>query len=429
MSDLANIFLEETISELQTLASNLKSNHENWSDQNFLEKVFRKIHSIKGTSATFGFAIPSHFAHEIENLLQKVREREELADERFFVVFLESLSALKDMFVISLQGVEPEMRQDISSKISYLIDSEDENADITFPVGFPNHIVKQLSRAETAKLNSVLIAKHQVLLFEINFARSDFEESFKKLRNNLEPHGEVIATFPMFNFQDQAQIGFQILFSTSSEPIRPITLVNFAGGKTIYQTTQDEIVYYEGHNLNQIIEQAIAGGKNTAHLLGKDVKFEVFGKDIEISNNQISLISKVLPHLVRNAVDHGIESPTERISNLKSAQGVVTIAFSNDNQQFCLAIKDDGRGIDTQKVLQNAVTKNLISKDEAMKPEQIWQLVFKSGLSTANEISEISGRGIGLDAVEEAVNDANGTIKIHSEIGHGTIFELKLPNA
>ncbi|MCU0238047.1 MAG: ATP-binding protein [Pyrinomonadaceae bacterium] len=427
MDVLSKTFLEETVLDLEKLMSGFTI--ENWTEPSQLEKTFRQMHSIKGTSATFGFSVQSHFAHEIENLLQKIIERKDFADDRVTTVFNESLVVLKQMFEKTLQGEKTEIPHDISAKINYLLETEDTNEDITFPKDFPKHLINQLSKAETVKLNNALIAKHQVLLFEIYFGRDKFEEAFKELRQKLEALGEVIANFPIFNFQDQAKIGFQILFTTAEEPIRCVTLINFAKGKVVYQTTQDEIVYYDGKNLSQIIEQAIAGGKNTANLLGKEVKFEVFGKDIEISNSQISIISKVLPHLVRNAIDHGIESPTERISNLKSAQGIVTIAFSNDSSQFCLAIKDDGRGIDTEKVLQSALSKNLISKDEKINPEQIWQLVFKSGLSTANQVSEISGRGIGLDAVEEVVKEAKGTIRIHSEMGLGTIFELKLPNA
>jgi two-component system chemotaxis sensor kinase CheA len=428
MSDLATNFIEETFLELQNLSASLKNSVGTWSNKELQNKVFRQIHSIKGTSATFGFTLHSRFAHETENLLQKIIERQDFSDQRFTDVLSESIDALRNMFEKTSQGIEAELPQDISAKISYLIDSEDESKDVTFPIGFPNHILHQLSKSQSIQLNAALIAKHQVLLFELNFDRNNFEDAFKELKQKLEPHGEVIANFPILNLQNQNKIGFQILFSTADEPIRPITLINFAGGKIVYQTKQDEIVYYDGKNLNQIIEQAIAGGKNAANLLGKEVKFEVFGKDIEISDSQISVISKVLPHLVRNAVDHGIESPSDRQASLKSPQGVVTIAFSNNQQQFCLAIKDDGRGIDTEKVLQSALTKNLISKDEQIKPQEIWQLIFKAGLSTSNEVSEISGRGIGLDAVEEAVKQANGSIQIHSEAGFGTIFELKLPN-
>ncbi len=427
MDQLLKNFLADAISDLQKLEQELLISKDIWSDQ-FLQNIFRRLHTIKGTSATFDLTIPSSFAHEIENLLQNLTDRKNLEDKRIIDVLKESVIVLKQLFENVLQQSEVIFPQAVAAKIRYLLETENEEVEINFPADFPADLANQLSTSESRTLNSAFLKNNQVFVFEVEFDQADFDKTFKELRHQLSELGRVITVFPTVNFLEATKMGFRILFETKEKDLEAKLLVETINGKTIFQTTKEEIHQSEGKNLSQVIEQAISGGKKTAQQLGKEVRFEVFGRDIEISEKQLSVISKVLTHLVRNAVDHGIETPNERISNLKTSQGIVTIAFSSSEKEFCLAIKDDGRGIDTKKVLEAATAKNLISLNEPINSEQVWQLVFKSGLSTANKVSGISGRGIGLDAVEEVVNQAKGKIHIHSEVSHGAIFEVRLPN-
>jgi two-component system chemotaxis sensor kinase CheA len=172
-----------------------------------------------------------------------------------------------------------------------------------------------------------------------------------------------------------------------------------------------------GRDLKGVIEQAVVAGENAAHLLGKKVEFEIIAPDIELSGARLKNISEILLHLVRNAVDHAIKTDGKIKIEASSAPG----------ETLLLRVADDGAGIDVEKIRDRAIAKNLISAGENLPKESLLKLIFAHGLSTSEQISEISGRGVGLDVVDNAVRNAGGEIEVESKAGQGTVFEIRLP--
>ncbi|MEO0031118.1 MAG: hypothetical protein RIS94_876 [Pseudomonadota bacterium] len=160
---------------------------------------------------------------------------------------------------------------------------------------------------------------------------------------------------------------------------------------------------------------------------GKHVRLDVSGESTELDKTVIERLGEPLTHLIRNAVDHGIESAEDRLASGKPAEGTLTLSAEHRSGRILIRIADDGRGIDRERVLQKAIEKGLVAPDAVLSKEEIDALIFAPGFSTAQQISNISGRGVGMDVVRQNVKDLGGRITIDSEPGAGTTFTLTLP--
>ena len=160
---------------------------------------------------------------------------------------------------------------------------------------------------------------------------------------------------------------------------------------------------------------------------GKHVRLEVSGESTELDKTVIERLGEPLTHLIRNAVDHGIEKPEERLAAGKSAEGTLTLSAEHRSGRILIRIADDGRGINRERVLAKAIEKGLVAPDAQLSKEEIDALIFAPGFSTAQTVSNISGRGVGMDVVRQNVKDLGGRITIESEQGVGTTFTLTLP--
>lgn len=160
---------------------------------------------------------------------------------------------------------------------------------------------------------------------------------------------------------------------------------------------------------------------------GKHVRLEVSGESTELDKTVIERLGEPLTHLIRNAVDHGIECAEDRIAAGKSADGTLTLSAEHRSGRILIRIADDGRGINRERVLAKAIEKGLVAPDVQLSKEEIDALIFAPGFSTAQQISNISGRGVGMDVVRQNVKDLGGRITIESEEGRGTTFTLTLP--
>ena len=161
--------------------------------------------------------------------------------------------------------------------------------------------------------------------------------------------------------------------------------------------------------------------------LGKNVTLEFSGEATELDKTVLEKIGDPLIHLVRNAIDHGIESPEIRLAKGKPEQGVISIKAIHEGGYIVLQISDDGKGIDPEKVLDIAIDKKIINKDDELSDSQIMNLLFQPGFSTAKVISDISGRGVGMDVVKQNISDLGGSVDIWSEKDVGSTFTIKLP--
>lgn len=163
--------------------------------------------------------------------------------------------------------------------------------------------------------------------------------------------------------------------------------------------------------------------------LEKDIRFKITGEDTVIDKDLLEKIENPLVHILRNSVDHGIELPGERTENNKPAQGTLELQASADENNVYIVIKDDGGGINPRKVKETAIKKEFLSSEEAerLSDDDLINLIFKPGFSTAKQVSDVSGRGVGMDVVMSGLKECNGAIKVKSGVGTGTTVEITIP--
>lgn len=169
--------------------------------------------------------------------------------------------------------------------------------------------------------------------------------------------------------------------------------------------------------------------RDLARSLHKEIRLELVGEETDLDKNLVEALADPLVHLVRNSVDHGIELPQVREAAGKPREGSVTLSASQEGDHILLTIKDDGAGMDTEKLKSIAISRGVIDADTAarMSAHEAFNLIFAPGFSTKTEISEVSGRGVGMDVVKTKITELNGTVHIDSELGVGTILEIKVP--
>ncbi|MGH9740634.1 MAG: chemotaxis protein CheA [Candidatus Acidiferrales bacterium] len=169
--------------------------------------------------------------------------------------------------------------------------------------------------------------------------------------------------------------------------------------------------------------------RDVARLRNKDIGLELTGQNTDLDKGILDALAEPLAHLVRNAADHGIEGAEERHASGKTVRGTIRLNAYHDGDEVVIEVSDDGRGLDRDKILRRAVELETVTAEEAMRLNETesLQLIFAAGLSTADEVTEISGRGVGLDVVKTAVEALKGTVELQSKPGHGTTFRLSVP--
>lgn len=161
--------------------------------------------------------------------------------------------------------------------------------------------------------------------------------------------------------------------------------------------------------------------------LGKEVKLEMSGEETELDKSVIEVLVDPLIHIVRNAMDHGIEMPEEREKAGKPRVGTISLSASHNGNLIVIKISDDGKGMSPQKIFENAVKKGLVSADAKLTEKQMLEYIFAPGFSTATKVTNLSGRGVGMDVVKKSLDKINGTVGIETELGKGSTFFLRIP--
>ncbi|WP_231878727.1 chemotaxis protein CheA, partial [Oleiphilus sp. HI0125] len=166
---------------------------------------------------------------------------------------------------------------------------------------------------------------------------------------------------------------------------------------------------------------------NTSKQLGKHVELELMGEQTELDKTVMERVGDPLVHLVRNSLDHGIESPEARVAAGKDEMGKITLNAFHQGGNIVIQIIDDGAGLNRDRILEKAIDNGLVKASDNLSDEQIYDLIFKPGFSTAAEITDISGRGVGMDVVRRNIQELNGSVEVESQSGKGSTFTIRLP--
>ena len=410
MNNLQKDFLHRSRANLENLSA--RANLENSLSTELLRETFRTLHTIKGTAQTFGFAASAHLAHELENLLSAAKTGADFSDSNVKDVLTEGFALLIKSFG---QAESFDVPESFLRKIHELA-PDSAPPENYFAAQIPDEIARQLSEYEKTVFASAVRRGQNIFCVEADFDFADFSDEFKKLRENLSANGEIIATLPNPNSAAKNKIGFLIYFAGQKSE----AFANFP-----IETVRQSFSFAD--DSDGILAQSAAHGKDLAQKLGKEIEFKISNDETGLSNENLKLIFDILLHLVRNAIDHAIENPEERRAKGKDALGKIEISLKTNENGLELSVKDDGKGIDLEKIKAKAIEKNLFSTAKILTEAEMLDLIFLPEFSTRETLSEISGRGVGLDAVRNLIENAGGKISVESLKDAGTTFEIFLP--
>jgi two-component system chemotaxis sensor kinase CheA len=427
-SDLLNEFIVENM-EWATMAESAILNWEqNPNNQELLNTIFRGFHTIKGTSAFVNLDCVKDLAHQVESMLAKVRDGKDVFTTSYANLALKSLDMIKTILE-RMKSSGPGQQIDLPSGHNELLES------------LRNFIsdAKQVNAgAKEVTPNTISLEPLETQVFKEKTEKQEVE-------------------VPSDRAASSVKVSDQMTESTVRVKIdRLDKLLDTVGEMVIAQTMvgQDElIVSGKYHELNKKISQAgklvrelhdlsmilrmvplkgtfqkmVRLARDLAQKHGKTVTCVTEGDDIEIDRNMVDMVADPLIHLIRNAVDHGIETPQERRRAGKSENGHIQLTAAHAEGSIMLTIWDDGRGMSRQNIVNKAIERGVIDSAERMTDQEVWQMIFLPGFSTAEKVTEISGRGVGMDVVKQAVEALRGRIEVQTSEGQGCTFIMRMP--
>lgn len=385
MSKYEELFSTESREHISVLNSALLK-LEKKKDPALLGEVFRSLHTLKGMAGSLGYEHIVTLSHRMEDIVEKAREGE--------------LALTQSAIDLLLKGVD---------LLDSLIEGkgQTEGSEVEEIMGD----FQRLVRGESISLPSSPTLEEPVLR-----KPKDLRVTLHRLEKLQDLVGDLVITRGGLS---------QVVSQYHLEELKD----NLAAITRLTSAFQDEIGRMRTIPLGQAAERLPRFVRDSARDLGKEVDFVLEGGDIELDRLMLDRLHDPLIHLLRNAVSHGIESPEDRLKAGKERRGTVTLKAERLREAIAIYVSDDGKGVDTGSVTRTAIKKGLISSREARKlsSKEILELIAMTGFTTSSEVTQVSGRGVGLDVVTEAVKNLGGSLEIGSQPGRGTTFTMKLP--
>ncbi len=401
--ELQEDFLRESLSLIERFESVLLNNTSFSKD--LVDELFRIAHSIKGGAAAVGLTEISKFTHQFEDYLSQFRTDPSLLNNSVMTLLLEFSDLLRNEFLAKVAGLDndwqPEPLLKKISQIKSVPASDFSNAE--------EHPETKTLNQESAPKNTDQKNKKNSEQVKVDLAR-------------LESIFDTIVEVDIFKNQIKGLIKKSDQNSDANSVFDQMELVI----KDLY----DKALGLRMTTLQPLFQRMQRTLRDLSVQLDKNIQVKVSGEETEIDRNLFEQLPDPLIHLIRNAIDHGIENKSERQDSGKPATATIQINSYYESGQVIIEIKDDGRGIDQIKVFEKALQKNVIaanSKITDFTPDQINNFIFLPGFSTAAAVSDLSGRGVGLDVVKTTIEKFHGQIQITSQKGHGSCFKLCLP--
>ncbi|HEX8196118.1 MAG TPA: ATP-binding protein [Pyrinomonadaceae bacterium] len=441
MQELQAAFLADAPRRIQNLRGDLiKLRAANPIEQpELVRKLFRQLHTLKGSAAAFDFAAVSRIAHELENFLEIINA-ENFAES--IIVLEEGVHEIEAAFAGNEENIlSSNSGQKLENWRAIYQNARRNEAETVEQIILPFDLDKQLKPAEIERLRQALKLNSTLALISVTFAASNFADGFCSVQNKLNQRGEIVATLPDVEKTIGMEIALRLVFvcNERAENVCEILADSHAEIVAVFENKNDRgddfcdkdfSAEMPKAKLSNLWAQALLAGQKTAAAQGKRVVFQERGAaEVEIAGRRAEACEIALLHIARNAAAHGIETPDERRANGKNECGFVRLEVWRENDSLCLQVSDDGGGIDAGKIWRLAQERNLIAENSAFDERKAGQIIFLSGFSTAAAVTEDAGRGVGLDAVETAVRAAGGTIEMSSEKKRGTTFSIRFPVA
>ena len=390
--ELIREFITEAQEHLATIENSMLALERDAADAETLNAVFRGFHTIKGLAGFLEFTAIQSLTHEVETLLDLARKGKLAMSAGVVDVVLESTDIVRQELVAIEQRLAG--REPVPSLVNPAL---------------LEHI-RHTARGEAAPVKAAPAVQEKAVQ---ETARKEESASLRidtaKLDQLMELVGEMVIGQTMLthnpslgetHLQGLARITAQVQRIAMSMRMVPI-------GAQFQKTAR--VV------------------RDLSRRVGKQIAFATEGEETELDKTIAEALSDPLLHMIRNAIDHGIETPEERVIAGKDPTANIRISASNQAGQIVIAISDDGRGLNRERILQKARDNGLITAEQKLPNSEIFMLIFEAGFSTAEKVTDISGRGVGMDVVRRSVQALRGRIEITSEANRGTTFYIKLP--
>ena len=416
-------FIAESRDSMAGAEAALLALEANPDDIEAINTVFRAFHTVKGTAAFMGLDRLAEFAHHAESLLSRVRDRELAYTQPVANLSLRSNDVLGEFLEAVEKSVntrEPiRLPSDFPGLMHDLLNVDAVVAGVLVRSA-PAAAAPTLTEATATRGAPVLVRRSAESAAARGGARGDGDLSVRvrtdRLDRLIDMVGELVIAQSMIA-ADPAVIN-----SGQHDLVKKVS----QAGK-IMRELQDLSMSMRMVPLKSTFQKLTRLVRDVALKAGKVVELVTDGEETELDRNMVDAIADPLVHMVRNAVDHGVEGPEDRARAGKSRAGRVTLAAFQQGGSVIVELRDDGRGLNRDRILAKAIEKGLVSPNQSLTDSEINALIFAPGFSTADQVTDISGRGVGMDVVRRNIESIRGRIDIQSVLGEGTTFQIRLP--
>ncbi len=439
MAEILESFIVESNEILETLGQNLLALEKNPEDSELHNVIFRAVHTLKGTSSFLGFDQTTALAHVFEDVLNKIRRGElKVSSEKMDVMF-EAYDLLKELMRrIETHNNDPIDLADILERLK--------------AISIPGGDV-QVKKSVEPKPSEPAVAKEVDEVQDPSGIVQPADHEEKTSRESLTPQGAA------------SQLQAKSIDSTIRvDVMRLDALMNLVGELVLGRNRLSQVAHQlnEKYDGQQLMHEL---GETNSHIdfittelqmavmktrmvpiakvfnklprlirelskeMEKEIELKMVGEETELDKSLIEELNDPLIHLMRNSADHGVETPAERIAAGKESKGTVTVRAEHEGNHIVISVEDDGHGMDPEKLKRKALEKGMITELQAkeMSTAEAFNLIFAPGFSTAQKVTNVSGRGVGMDVVRTNVQKLKGAIQIQSVMNVGTKIIIKLP--
>ena len=423
MQELVQDFLVETNEIIENLDHDLVELESNQNDLELLNKIFRGAHTMKGSSSFLGFNKLAELTHHAEDILNKLRKGEMVVTREIMDTLLEFVDKTKQIISDIENGTDntdcTSVIEDLKLASEGKLTSKTKNTSAAQPAQAAQPAAAPAPKPQAAPKQEAPKVVHQATPVE-----QTIRVDVSRLDSLVNLVGELVLSRNMLS-----QIAGELENKFENEYLVEQLLV--ATNSIGMNTTELQLAIMKTRMIaiGKVFNKFPRVVRDIARDTGKEIELIISGEETELDKQVIESIGDPLLHMIRNSCDHGIETPDVRLAKGKPRMGTVNLSAYHEGNHVVIEIKDDGAGMDPNKLKRKAIEKGVITVDEAnsMDDKQAFALIFKPGFSTAEKITNISGRGVGMDVVRTNIEKLNGIITIDSKIDEGSTFYLKLP--
>lgn len=393
-------FLAETEENLAAVEEALVELEGRPDDEEALGVIFRAAHTLKGDATSFGFHDVGNLAHSIEDVLDRLRARAMPVTSELVTTLLGCVDVLRKMVPAAARGedlgaIKPEAQALIAALDAFVEESD-------FPAAGP---IDQRSGLERAQ-GTVLRTRTRTLRIET-----------EKLDRMLNLITEIAIS--------RGRLA-QVIESGGGHDARSVLEAHRAADG-LHRDLQELIMRARMVPIEATFRSYIRVVRDLATMIDKLVRLEIDAQGVEVDTRIAEHLRDPLTHMIRNAIDHGIEPPDERAAAGKDPTGTISLRARHEAGSIVVRVTDDGAGLNRAKIAARAASMHLAPDPDSLPDHELFRFIFEPGFSTAEQVSSISGRGIGMDVVRRNVEDVRGSLRVDSSPGHGTQIAIRLP--